>query len=237
MQKVLLLKQIMLIDFRQVCLQRSGRQILRDVTLSLSEQRVGIIGPNGSGKSTLARLVNGLAVPSSGMVLFNGVDVAQHLKQIRRQVGFLFQNPDNQIVFPLVAEDLDFGLKARLSDSRARQTRIEQTLAQIGIENLMKRSVHELSGGEKQLVALAAVLCVAPDVLVFDEPTTQLDLRYKNRFQRIISGLPQPIVMVTHDLDLLKDFDRVIVMIDGQVAHDSQPATALNWYVEQMGVL
>jgi biotin transport system ATP-binding protein len=224
----------MSINFNQICFEHATRQILQDVSLSLTESRIGVIGANGSGKSTLARLINGLVTPTSGTVTVNGLDVALNVKQIRRQVGFVFQNPDNQIVFPVVFEDLDFGLKSRLPDAPERLVRIKDTLSRLGISALIDRAVHQLSGGEKQLVALAAVLSLEPQILVLDEPTTQLDLRYRNRFMQIVSKLAQPIIMVTHDLDLLANFDRVLVIDQGQVVHDSSPHTALNWYVEFM---
>jgi biotin transport system ATP-binding protein len=224
----------MSINFNQICFENATGQILQDVSLSLTESRIGVIGANGSGKSTLVRLVNGLVTPTSGTVTVNGLDVTLNVKQIRRQVGFVFQNPDNQIVFPVVSEDLDFGLKSRLPVAAERLVRIKETLSRLGISALIDRAVHQLSGGEKQLVALAAVLSLEPQILVLDEPTTQLDLRYRNRFLQIVSKLSQPIIMVTHDLDLLTNFDRVLVIDHGQVVHDSSPRTALNWYVESM---
>jgi biotin transport system ATP-binding protein len=225
----------MSINFNQICLEHSTGQILQDVSLSLTESRIGIIGANGSGKSTLVRLINGLVTPTSGSVTVNGLDVALNVKQVRRQVGFVFQNPDNQIVFPEVLEDLDFGLKSRLPDASERLIRIKETLTRLGIDALIDRAVNQLSGGEKQLVALAAVLSLEPQILVFDEPTTQLDLRYRNRFMRVVTSLKQPIIMVTHDLDLLKNFDRVLVVDHGQIVFDSPPDSALSWYVKFMG--
>jgi biotin transport system ATP-binding protein len=225
----------MSINYNQICLEHPTGQILQDVSLSLTESRIGIIGANGSGKSTLVRLINGLVTPTSGSVTVNGLDVALNVKQVRRQVGFVFQNPDNQIVFPEVLEDLDFGLKSRLPDASERLIRIKETLTRLGIDALIDRAVNQLSGGEKQLVALAAVLSLEPQILVFDEPTTQLDLRYRNRFMRVVTSLKQPIIMVTHDLDLLKNFDRVLVVDHGQIVFDSPPDSALSWYVKFMG--
>jgi biotin transport system ATP-binding protein len=225
----------MLIQFNQVNVEHPTGQILQEVSLSLTESRIGVIGANGSGKSTLARLINGLINPTSGSVAVNGLDVALHLKQVRQQVGFVFQNPDNQIVFPVVYEDLDFGLKSRLPNALERQVRIKEILARLGIETLIDCAVHQLSGGEKQLVALAAVLSLEPQILVLDEPTTQLDLRYRNRFMQIVSDLTRPAIMVTHDLDLLKNFDRVLVIDRGRVVHDSPPNSAVSWYVDFMG--
>ena len=146
--------------------------------------------------------------------------------------GFVFQNPDNQIVFPVVSEDIAFGLKRREPNAQVRVARARQALEQVGVPHLYDRLVHTLSGGERQLVALAAVLTTHPEILVFDEPTTQLDLRLRNRVEQYIQALTQPVIVVSHDLDLLRGMDRVLVLRDGVVACDAAPAQAIAWYVE-----
>ena len=113
----------------------------------------------------------------------------QATRAVRQEVGFVFQNPENQIVFPIVREDMEFGLKARVPDKAARQARAAEQLAALGVGHLADRASHTLSGGERQLVALAAVLVMQPKVIVFDEPTTQLDLRNRNRVRAAIDGL------------------------------------------------
>lgn len=220
----------MIIEFDAVSVKRGTRTILHELNISLSESRIGIVGPNGAGKSTLARLINGLIAPSAGRVVFNGLPVAGHLNAVRRQVGFLFQNPDNQIVFPVVQEDMAFGLKPALPDKATREARIQATLAQLDIADLSERAVHTLSGGQKQLVALACVLCMQPDVLVLDEPTTQLDLRFRNRLLQIIGQLHQPVIAVSHDLAMLESFDRVLVIDQASVQADGPPREILPWY-------
>jgi biotin transport system ATP-binding protein len=105
-------------------------------------------------------------------------------------VGFVFQNPDNQIVFPIVSEDIEFGLKRRIPEASMRHQRMQEALDQLGVLHLQDRSIHTLSGGERQLVALAGVLATKPEILVFDEPTTQLDLRLRNRFEQPCLSLP-----------------------------------------------
>ncbi|MGY6271624.1 energy-coupling factor ABC transporter ATP-binding protein [Achromobacter denitrificans] len=222
----------MLIEFDQAVVSTPRAQVLRGVSVALAERRIGIVGPNGAGKSTLARLVNGLVLPSSGSVRVDGLDTRQDLKAVRRQVGFVFQNPENQIVFPIVREDLAFGLKQLAPDRRQREARIEAQLDRLGVAHLADRTSHTLSGGERQLVALAAVLVMEPALVVFDEPTTQLDLRNRNRVRDAIGGLPHDAIVVSHDLDLLEDFDRVLVVLDGNIAADDTPAAALRWYRE-----
>ena len=220
----------MLIEFDQAIVSTPQAEVLRGVSLQLAGRRVGIVGPNGAGKSTLARLVNGLVLPTSGSVRVGGLDTRQDLKAVRRQVGFVFQNPENQIVFPIVREDLAFGLKHLEPDRAQREARIDAQLAALGVAHLADRTSHTLSGGERQLVALAAVLVMRPAMVVFDEPTTQLDLRNRNRVRDAIAALPQDAIVVSHDLDLLEDFERVVVVQDGAIAADDQPAAALRWY-------
>src|SRR6478752_2566491 len=225
----------MLIEFDQAVVSTPQAEVLRGVSTTLAERRIGIVGHNGAGKSTLARLVNGLVMPYSGSVRVNGLDTRHDLKAVRRQVGFVFQNPENQIVFPIVREDLAFGLKNLERDKALRETRIDAQLGALGVGHLADRTSHTLSGGERQLVALAAVLVMEPALIVFDEPTTQLDLRNRNRVRNAIAGLPHDAIVVSHDLELLEDFDRVLVVRDGAIAADDTPAAALRWYREHCG--
>jgi biotin transport system ATP-binding protein len=222
----------MLIQFKNVIAKRDEQLVLNDLNLSLAERRIGVIGPNGSGKSSLIRLINGLLMPLSGQVLVDGLDTRDHAMVIRRQVGFVFQNPDNQIIFPVVHEDIEFGLEQRLADKTQRVLRARATLEQLQISHLFDRVTHSLSGGERQLVALAAVLATEPAMLVFDEPTTQLDLRMRNQFERILCDLPQSAIVVSHDLALMQTMDRVLVLSDGRVVFDGEPASAILWYTE-----
>jgi len=225
----------MLVEFEGVGFCRGSVKILNDLNVKLTQSRIAVIGPNGAGKSSFARLINGLLAPSAGAVKVNGRDVQDNLKAVRRQVGFLFQNPDNQIVFPLVREDMDFGLKGHVKNSAERSMRIEQTLARLDIAPLAERAVHTLSGGQKQLVALATVLSTAPELLVLDEPTTQLDLRYRNRLITILKEIEQPAIVLTHDLPMIEDFDRVLVIAQCGIVMDDEPSVVLPWYVQHYG--
>jgi biotin transport system ATP-binding protein len=222
----------MLIEFKNVSVERERRLVLTDLSLTLSELRIGVVGPNGSGKSSLVRLINGLLLPKTGHVWVDGLDTAKETAAVRRKVGFVFQNPDNQIVFPVVHEDIEFGLKQREPDPKRRALRAQAALGRLGVGHLTERSVHTLSGGERQLVALAAVLATEPDMLVFDEPTTQLDLRLRNRFERHLAELLQPALVVSHDLALMRQMHRVLVIDQGRLAFDGAPAEALDWYQE-----
>ncbi|GAA4537442.1 ABC transporter ATP-binding protein [Pseudonocardia xishanensis] len=208
------------------------RVVLDDVTLALPEHRVGFVGANGSGKSTLARMVNGLVRPTSGRVLVDGLDPARQGAAVRRRVGFVFTNPDSQIVMPTAGEDVAFSLRRTVRDRTERAARAAEVLAAHGLDGYADHPAHQLSGGQKQLLALCGMLALDPDVLVCDEPTTLLDLRNTRRFAEILRGLRQQVLLVTHDLDLLTDFDRVVVLDGGKVVADDVPAPALRHYRE-----
>ncbi|MGF1538473.1 MAG: energy-coupling factor ABC transporter ATP-binding protein [Elainellaceae cyanobacterium] len=212
----------------------SSRPVLQDISLQLREPRIGIIGSNGSGKSTLARLLNGLILPEQGKVWVDGLNTRKQVRQVRRKVGFVFQNPDSQIILPTVEEDIEFGLKILKLSPAIRRQRVSDALTRYGLEALRHQPAHTLSGGQKQLLAIAAVMVMQPQYLVFDEPTTLLDLRNRNRLQRLLRSLAQPIIVVSHDLDLLQDFDRVIVLERGRVVKDGEPAAAIAYYQELM---
>jgi len=193
------------------------------ISLTLAEHRIGIIGANGSGKSTLARLINGLGDATSGRVLVDAADVARHGRDIRRRVGFVFSDAENQIVMPQVRDDVAFSLR-RLKLSRAeRDARVDAALARFGLTDLAGNSPHTLSGGQKQLLALASVLVIEPDLIIADEPTTLLDLRNRDRIVAEFARLEQQLIVVTHDLDILADFDRVLCLDDGHIVADGAP--------------
>lgn len=206
------------------------RTVLADIDLVLSERRIGIVGVNGGGKSTLARMINGLVVPTSGTVTVDGLDTRRKGAQIRRKVGFCFTDPDTQIVMPTVAEDVDFSLRRSGLNKEDRRRRVDQVLERYGLADHADHPCHLLSGGQKQLLALAAVLVIEPSVIVADEPTTLLDLRNRALVAEIFAELPQQLVVVTHDLDLVSDFDRVLVVDGGRVVIDDAPGAALAGY-------
>jgi biotin transport system ATP-binding protein len=206
------------------------RPVLHDMNLVLCEQRIGVIGANGSGKSTFARLLNGLVLPDRGRVLVDGHDTRREGAAVRRLVGFCFTDPDAQIVMPTVAEDIAFSLRRRSLSRAELAARVDRTLAEFGLTDHADHPAHLLSGGQKQLLALASVLVTEPAVLVMDEPTTLLDLRNSLAVGRLVERLPQQIVLLTHHLDLLAAFDRVLVFDEGRVVADEAPAVAIEQY-------
>ncbi|MFD3745108.1 energy-coupling factor ABC transporter ATP-binding protein [Nocardia sp. NPDC058633] len=206
------------------------RTVLRDIDLRITERRVGFIGANGSGKSTLARMLNGLLKPTTGTVTVDGLDVARKGAQVRRKVGFVFTDPDTQIVMPTVAEDLAFSLRRSGLSKAEIAARVQRMLDRFGLAAHTDHPAHLLSGGQKQLLAIGSALIREPEVIVADEPTTLLDLRNARRVSQALNSLDQQVIVVTHQLGLLDGFDRVVVLDNGRVVFDGPPVAAIDAY-------
>ena len=219
-----------MIELEGVSHRYGDRTVLAGLELTLTEQRIGIVGANGSGKSTLARLLNGLVVPTSGRVRVDGLDTRRNGAAVRRRVGFVFTDPDAQIVMPTVAEDVAFSLRRSGLTKAEVAARVAAALERVDLAGHADHPAHLLSGGQKQLLALTSVLVTAPAVLVCDEPTTLLDARNARRVLALLTELPQRVVLVTHHLEQLEDFDRVLVVDEGRVVADDVPRLALKVY-------
>jgi cobalt/nickel transport system ATP-binding protein len=197
------------------------RPVLRNCTFRLGAgERVGLIGPNGSGKTTLLSLIVGLVRPTAGRVEVLGKARSREadFHDVRRRVGLLFQDADDQLFCPTVAEDVAFG-PMNLGKSREEVRRIvARTLRRLELDGYEERITHKLSGGEKRLVALATVLAMEPDVLLLDEPITGLDEAATERVLDILAELPQAMLIVSHDRSLLKRLaTRTLVLTDGKL--------------------
>jgi biotin transport system ATP-binding protein len=214
------------------------RPILTEVTGVLAEPVVSIIGANGSGKSTLLQLCNGLVAPTSGRVTVDGLDTVREGAAVRRRVGFVFTDPAAQLVMPTPVEDVELSLRRSVRNRRERRERALGVLAELGVEQLAERSVYELSGGQRQLIALAAVLAVDPAVLVLDEPTTLLDLANREllraTLRRLVADRGMRLVISTHDLDVAGDADRTLLIEDGRLAGDGAPAEVIAQYTSRV---
>lgn len=208
--------------------------ILAPTTVTLTEPRVAVIGANGSGKSTFARLVNGLVLPTSGYVRVDGLDSHDDGRAVRRRVGFVFSDADSQLVMPTPLEDVALSLRRLHLGRREREDRAREILDDYALGHLADVSVHALSGGQKQLLALAGVLATQPRVLVCDEPTTLLDLRWRTRVNALLAGLDQQLLHVTHDLEAAARADRVLVIDQARVVFDGDPVSAVAHYRELM---
>ncbi|MGX0629835.1 biotin transport system ATP-binding protein [Corynebacterium afermentans] len=223
-----------LIEFRGAAVAYDGEQVLAPLTVSLSEQRIGIIGSNGSGKSTTVRLINGLIEPTSGQVLYDGLTPDKHGRDIRKRVGFVFSDAESQIVMPRVSDDVAFSLRRFKLPREEVKRRVADALERFDLADRAENSPHTLSGGEKQMFALASVLVIEPDTIIADEPTTLLDLRNRRRIMRELMSLDQQLIVVTHDLEMLRGFDRVLVIDDGALAYDGTPDDAIAFYTDLM---
>lgn len=206
------------ISLRDVSVVLDGHQILTDVSLELNDRRIAVIGANGSGKSTFARLLNGLVRPAVGSVHVHGIDMAAAVAEARKRVGFVFSSPDAQILMPTVAEDVALSLKGSGRDRAETAQLVGKTLAAYGLADHADAAAHSLSGGQKQLLALASVLVREPKLVVADEPTTLLDRGNAKRIGNVlIDELPMQTVIVTHDLELARRCDIAILFDGGRV--------------------
>ncbi|WNK00884.1 ABC transporter ATP-binding protein [Thalassospiraceae bacterium LMO-JJ14] len=220
------------LTLRNVTLERAGNCVLDNVSLQLSERRIGLIGRNGSGKSSLVSLFNGMLKPTSGQVLINGVNVTDKGRDRRANVGYIFQNPDHQIIFPTVIEEIAFSLEMSGTERKDAKSIAAEYLTSLGASNLTHRPVHMLSEGQKQWLCIHAVLVTKPKVLVLDEPFSSLDLLNRYRLVKWISKFTQQIFLISHDLEVLSDFDRIIWLDSGQVHSDGKPSDVLPEYRE-----
>jgi biotin transport system ATP-binding protein len=218
------------IIFDQVTFAHGETVVFDGFSLALQERRVGLIGANGSGKSSLLRLAHGLALPMGGTVATVGLNTTTQRKQIPSRVGFLFQNPDRQIIFPTVGEEIAFGFQEQGDTRREAMRQALVWLTRFGRADWADRVVHELSEGQKQLVCLISVLALEPSLILLDEPFASLDLSTRLAFADQLQALEQPIVMASHDLDFLAPFDRIVWLEQGQVRADGPPRDVLEAY-------
>ena len=212
-----------------------GTAILRDVQCEIDGHRTAIVGSNGSGKTTLARLFNGLVTPTHGTVTVDGIDVATDTRRVQRRVGFVFANADHQLVYPTPLEDVALSLRARGVGREEARGRAREQLERLGLADRADQAIHTLSGGEKHLAALAAVLVVEPDWLIIDEPTTTLDIPNRARVVNVLETLPQRLVVVTHDLELARIMGSAVLVHDGTVVDVGPSSSVIDRYLAQVG--
>lgn len=208
----------------------SGVKTILTANLELAESRIALIGANGSGKSTLLRLLNGLVLPSKGSVEVCGHDTVKQAKQVRNMVGFAFTDPLSQLVMSTPADDVELSLRRRIKNRAQRRARAIELLTDYGLSGVADQSIYDLSGGERQLAALVSVLAIEPEILVADEPTTLLDLKNRNHLVQTLMGLPQQLIVATHDLDFAALFQRVILVDNHQIIADGDPKAVISQY-------
>ena len=218
------------LTFRYTTEEGVAPTVLDGVSLSIrAGEFVAVLGHNGSGKSTLAKHFNAILLPTAGKVYVDGMDTCDedHLLDIRRRVGMVFQNPDNQIVASVVEEDVAFGPENLGVPSAEIRERVDQALAAVGMSEYAHHAPHLLSGGQKQRVAIAGVLAMRPECIVLDEPTAMLDPVGRKEVLDTVKKLNREngitVVLITHHMDEAAQADRLIVMHDGHIMADGRP--------------
>ena len=212
---------------QDLCYAVAGRPILSGITAHLTERRIGIVGRNGSGKTTLLRVMAGLVRPTTGQVRVDGIDPAGDRRAVIRRLGLLFQNPDHQIIFPTVEEEIAFGLRQQGRSGAEALAQARAVLAAEGRAHWAGAPVHRLSQGQRQYLCLMAVLAMEPATILLDEPFAALDLPTKARLARRLDGLPQRLVIISHDPATLARVDRVLWLEGGQLHLDGPAAQVL----------
>lgn len=211
-----------------------GHTIFDDLSLSLTEKRVGLIGRNGSGKSTLSRLICGLIESDAGSISVMGADPHKDRGAALRSIGLIFQNPDHQIIFPTVEEEIAFGLESLTGDKREARDRARAVLARFGRQDWAEKGTYMLSQGQRHLVCLLSVLAMEPHVIIADEPFAGLDMPTAHQLFQWLDGLEQQLVLVTHDIDRLSHFDQIVWLEEGKVEMTGAPETVLPAYSARM---
>lgn len=210
----------MVINLKDVSFEFETHRVLDQINLNISEHRIGIIGVNGSGKSTLARLISGLIAPTSGSIRLNKIDVFKDRKAALKTVGIIFQNPDHQIIFPTCVEEISFGLIQQGMTRIEAEKKSKQLLLKFDKSNWSDELAHNLSQGQRHFLCLISILAMEPDVIILDEPYAGLDLPTSIKLKNIIKKLNQQIVMITHDREILEDFERILWIDNGKIVRD-----------------
>ncbi len=206
-----------LIELDAVNFTIDGKDILRGISLSSDARRLAILGRNGSGKSTLARVIAGLQAIDGGAVRVDGVDVAHDRRGALGAVGILFQNPDHQIIFPTVGEELAFGLTQMGLGKQEVGNRVRKTLERFGKGEWHDAAIYQLSQGQRQLVCLMAILAMAPKVIILDEPFAGLDIPTAMHLTRVLEGTDAALVHITHDPRMITKYDHAVWIEVGAV--------------------
>jgi len=224
-------KEKKIVEFRSVYFRYGDDEpwVVNDCSFDVYENEwIAIIGHNGSGKSTIAKLMTGLLFPQKGDIFINGRHVNEEtIWDIRRDIGMVFQNPDNQFVGTTVRDDVAFGMENRGVPREVMIERIDKTLADVDMQDYVMTEPHRLSGGQKQRVAIASVLAISPQVLILDEATAMLDPKGRTEIMETVTNVQAEnqlsLLTITHDLSEVVNAKRIVVMNDGKVWDESTP--------------
>lgn len=222
------------IRVESVSLTLEGKTVLSDLDFRVEEPRLGIVGRNGSGKTSLARIIAGLIAPTRGRVTIGGHDTAKDRKAALRSVGILFQNPDHQIIFPTVEEEIGFGLTQLGLSKSETSAEIAAILHRFGKDHWAKAGIHRLSQGQKQLVCLMSILAMRPKTILLDEPFSGLDIPTKLQLARYLEGIDAHLIQISHDPACLQTYDRVIWIDGGRLREDGPAAPVLQQFEAAM---
>lgn len=227
------------IRLRNAGVRFGDHQALQDITAHLTEKRIAILGRNGSGKTTLLRLMAGLVAPNDGVVEVEGIIPATNRRAMLSHIGILFQNPDHQIIFPTVAEELAFGLEQQGTARPAAARQVRALLEAEGRAHWLAAPVTTLSHGQRQYLCLLAVLLMKPETILLDEPFSGLDIPTRSRLGRKLAALPQRLVTITHDPADIADYDRALWLEGGHLRADGPAAVVIamfNTEMERLGL-
>ena len=224
----------MAIYLKDVIFEFETHRVIDQITLNVSEQRIGIVGVNGSGKSTLARLISGLIAPISGSIRINDIDIYKDRKAALKTVGIIFQNPDHQIIFPTCIEEISFGLMQQGMTRIEAEERSNEILLQFDRLKWSDQLAHNLSQGQRHFLCLIAVLAMKPDVIILDEQYAGLDLPTSLQLRHELNKLSQQIVMINHNKDILVDFDRILWIDNGKIIKDGSYENVMPDFEEEM---
>ncbi|CAD7360908.1 energy-coupling factor transporter ATPase [Metamycoplasma salivarium] len=213
---------------------QSTTYALNDINLNIQDgQYIAILGHNGSGKSTFSKLLSAIYKASSGKIIVDGIEInSENIKEIRKKIGIVFQNPDNQFIGATVEDDIAFGLENKMLDYNVMSEIIKKFATQVGMQDFLDREPQNLSGGQKQRVAIASTLALDPQIIIFDEITSMLDPKGKVDIYKIIHNLhkttSKTLISITHDMDEALLADTLIVFAGGKVIATGSPIEILN---------
>ena len=218
-----------MIEFRNVTFSYGEAPVVENLSFSIKKgETVGLIGANGAGKSTIMKLMLGL-ITGSGEIKVDGLPMnKENLGEIRKKIGFVLQDSDNQMFMPTVYEDMIFGPRNYGLSKEETDRRVDAVLAQLGLQSLKHRHNHKISGGEKRMAAIATILAMEPEMILMDEPSTALDPVNRRTVINTINRLPQTKLIASHDLDMILDTcQRVILLSHGAIVADGDAETIL----------
>lgn len=223
------------IEFKNVSYSYpNGPTALSDISFTIKHgEKIAVLGNNGSGKTTLLMHMNGLLLPTTGEINMGGIKICkQTLPLIRQKVGLVFQNADDQLFMPTVWDDVAFGPQNMKMPQEEVENRVNVALLSVNAIELKNRACHQLSGGQKRIVAIATVLSMFPDILVMDEPTANLDFKAKKELITILKSFSHACIISTHDMKFAQEVcDRAILLQNGQIILDTTIKDAINTYL------